>query len=98
MAQTPQRYRPSVEPDAPSCEPADAAAIQALQRGAATADQQKRALIWIIERAAGTYQTSYRKGDREAERETTFAEGRRFVGNLIVGVTKLKLGQLRREP
>lgn len=98
MTQTPQRYRPSDQPEAPSCEPADAGAIQALARGSATAEQQKRALTWIIEKGAATYATSYRKGGPEGDRETVFAEGRRFVGNLIVGVLKLRLGQLRREP
>ena len=97
MARIPQRYRPQDQPEAPVCEPADAAAIQALSRGNANSDQQKRALGWIIERAAGTYATSYRAGGPEAERATSFAEGKRFVGNLIVGVLKLKLGELRRE-
>lgn len=97
MAQTPSRYRPNDEPQAPSCEPADAAAIQALHRGSASTEQQKRALTWIIEKGAATYATSYRKGGPEGDRETVFAEGRRFVGNLIVGVLKLKLGQPRRE-
>lgn len=97
MATNPEKYRPNLTPEAPTCEPADAAAIQALQRGNATTEQQKRALTWIIEKAATTYETSYRKGGPEGDRETVFAEGRRFVGNLIVGALKLKLGQLRRE-
>jgi len=98
MAQTPVLYRPKDAPEAPTCDPADAAAIQALHRGSATADQQKRALTWIIEKGAATYATSYRRGGPEGDRDTVFAEGRRFVGNLIVGVLKLKLGQPRRQP
>ena len=98
MAQTPQKYRAQDQIEPPTCEPADAGAIQAMARGTATGEQQKRALAWIIERAAATYETSYRKGGPEGDRETVFAEGRRFVGNLIVGVVKLKLGQPRREP
>lgn len=97
MASTPSAYRPLETPQAPECAPADAAALQALQRGNATPEQQKRALVWVIENAAATYQTSYRRGGPEADRETAFSEGRRFVGNLIVGALKLKLGQLRRE-
>lgn len=98
MATTPQKYRPTDAPALPSCDPADAAALQALARGNATTIQQKRAITWIIETAAATYGTSYRKGGPEGDRETVFAEGRRFVGNLIVGALKLKLGQPRREP
>jgi len=81
----------------PAYEDADAIAIQALERGNANMDQQKRALAWIIEKAAGTYEMSYRPGAGEGDRDTVFAEGRRFVGNQIVKMTKLKVGQLRRE-
>jgi hypothetical protein len=62
-------------------EPADASAIQALQRGEADAAQQKRALDWIIKTAAGTYNVSFQPGVPDA---TAFAEGRRFVGIEIV--------------
>lgn len=89
-------YRPAPTPTPPSCEPADAAAIQALNRGNATPEQQKRGIAWIIEKASGTYDTSYREGAVDAERATIFAEGRRFVGNLIIGVIKVKLGQQTR--
>ena len=81
----------------PGYEDADVAAIQALSRGTANMEQQKRALTWIIERAAGTYDMSYRPGGPEGERDTVFAEGRRFVGNQLVKMTKLKIGQSRRE-
>jgi len=80
----------------PAYENADVAAIQALARGAATADQQKRALAWVIEQAADTYGMSYRPGGVEGDRDTVFAEGRRFVGNQVVKLTKLKMGQLER--
>ena len=81
----------------PGYEDADVAAIQALSRGTANMEQQKRALAWIIERAAGTYDMSYRPGGVDGERDTVFAEGRRFVGNQLVKMTKLKMGQTRRE-
>lgn len=74
---------------------ADAAAIQALAVGEATADQQKRALDWIIQQAAGTYETSFRPGGADGERETCFAEGRRFVGNQIVKLIKISLYAMR---
>lgn len=80
----------------PSYEEADVVAIQALARGTANLEQQRRALTWIIERAAGTYEMSYRPGGEDGARDTVFAEGRRFVGNQVVKMTKLKVGQLGR--
>jgi len=62
-------------------DPADATAMQALQRGEADPTQQKRALDWIIKVAAGTYNTSFHPGQADA---TAFSEGRRFVGTEIV--------------
>lgn len=73
---------------------ADAGAIQALARGDAPPDAQKRALRWIIENAAGTYEQSYRPG-QEGERDTAFAEGRRHVGLNIVKLLKLNLQAMR---
>lgn len=81
----------------PEYDDADAAALQALARGTANADQQKRALAWVIERAAATYEMTYRPGGPDGDRDTAFAEGRRFVGNQVVKMVKLKIGQLRRE-
>lgn len=75
---------------------ADVSAIQALERGEATPDQQKRALNWIIVHAAKTYDQSYRPGT-EGQRDTDFAEGKRYVGNEIVKMLKLEPGKLRRE-
>ncbi len=62
-------------------------AIHALARGEADPHQQKLALDWIIERACATYDQSYRP---ESERETVFAEGRRFVGLQVVKLTNFK--------
>ena len=70
----------------PEYEAADVSAIQQLERGEADAAMQKRALAWIIDNAAKTYDLSYRPGDPH---ETTFAEGRRFVGSLIIKMLKL---------
>ena len=74
---------------------ADASAIQAMQRGDATPEQQQRALRWIIENACGTYDMSYHPGE-EGKRDTDFAEGKRFVGSQIVKMLKLNLSLLRR--
>lgn len=63
---------------------AEVQALRALQRGTASAEQQERALAYII-RAAGTHDQSYRPGDSEA---TAFAEGKRFVGTTLVWMLK----------
>lgn len=63
-------------------------AIKALAVGNASSDQQQRALKWIVEAAAATYDMSYRPGE-DGRRDTDFHEGRRFVGNQIVKQLKL---------
>lgn len=73
---------------------ADAASLQALQFGRATAEQQKRALDWIVKAAAGAYDMSYRPGAEDGRRDTDFAEGRRFVGLQIVKLLGLNLTAL----
>lgn len=96
----PQQRRP-VRPEArPAWLPAnyklaDATALQALAAGTADATQQKRALTWIVNEAAGTYDLSYRPGEG-GDRETAFAEGRRFVGSQIVKMLKISVAALRR--
>lgn len=83
----------------PRWEKADAAALQALQFGRATEDQQKRALRWVVELASGTYDVSFRPGGEDGRRETDFAEGRRFVGLQIVKLLGLNLSAIpNREP
>ena len=79
----------------PPYELADVTALQALSRGEADKHQQERALKWIIEQACGTYQMSFRPGP-DGERDTVFAEGRRFVGLIIVEKLKLIVANLRR--
>lgn len=69
----------------------DATALQALQRGEANADQQKRALDWIIEVGASTYQPTFHPGEPDA---SAFAEGRRFVGMQIVKLLKINTNVL----
>lgn len=58
----------------------DIVAVQALARGEADASQQKRALDWFINTAAETYTQSFRSDADGGDRETAFAEGRRYVG------------------
>lgn len=76
--------------DPPEYELADAQAIQALVRGEADAGQQQRALNWIINRAAGTYDADYRQDGRDH----AFVSGRRFVGLQVVKLLKLNTGVL----
>lgn len=67
---------------------ADIASMQAISRGDANEDQQRRALAFIIERICATYDLSYRPGDAGA---MTFAEGKRFVGLQLVALIKTNL-------
>ena len=71
----------------PAYEPADVGAIKALAAGVANDFQQKRALRWIIETVCGTYDLSFRP---QSERESCFAEGRRFVGLTLVKALHLQ--------
>ena len=74
------------KPVSPAIAPAewsehDAYAIKALVTGTANEGQQKRAINWIISAAAKTYDVSF---SPVSDRETSFAEGRRFVGLQVV--------------
>jgi hypothetical protein len=90
MARAPTKPR---EPWHPAeWEVADAGAIQALHRGDASPEQQKRALEWIIHRAASTYEASFYPANA---RVTDFMEGRRSVGNQVIKLLKLNLGAFR---
>lgn len=82
---------PQITP--PDYEPADIGAIQALARGDASPEAQRRALDWIINAAAATYDQSFHPDNAQL---TSFAEGRRFVGNQIVKLTKLDLSKLKK--
>lgn len=62
-------------------------ALQALERGDATAAQQKAAINFIISDVAGAYTPQFRKDARE----TDFGLGRAFVGQQIVGFLKINL-------
>ena len=89
---------PEWEPWKPAAwEIPDAGAIQALQRGDATPDQQKRALTFIVNVLAGTYDGSFRPGP-DGERVTAFAEGKRHVGLQIVKLANLSLSAFKKAP
>lgn len=70
-------------------------AFQALVRGDASPDMQQRAVKWLIG-AAGTYDLSYRPGPG-GDRDTVFAEGKRFMGQQVVKLINLDLAKLKRD-
>lgn len=71
----------------------DALAIRSLTTGTANESQQKRALAWIINAAARTYDMSYRTNDRD----TCFAEGKRSVGLQLVHIINLPMDVLEKK-
>lgn len=75
-------------------EPADAAAVQALAAGKANEGQQRRALDWIIHKAAMTYDEPF---DPANARVTDYVLGRRSVGLQLVKLINVKLGALQKE-
>ena len=77
----------------PEVDPADAAALQSLQKGAASAEQQKRALQCIIHKLCATYDFAYRPGP-DGERDTILALGRQFVGQQIIALLNAKISVL----
>ena len=58
-------------------------AIKALGRGVADPDQQIIAVSAIVDLLAGTYDLSYRPDGQGGERDTAFAEGKRWVGLML---------------
>lgn len=67
----------------------DVEAVKALANGEATPEQQKLVLDWIVNMAAGTYELSFRSDQDGGDRETAFAEGRRFVGMQVVKLVNM---------
>lgn len=61
-------------------------AVKALAAGNANEGQQQRALDWIVRTLCGTYDLTYRP---DSERDSVFAEGKRFVGLQLVKQMKL---------
>jgi hypothetical protein len=83
------------EPPAPylpaTYDVADIAAIQACCVGEATPQQQKRAMDWIMYKAANMNDLEYRTDGRDH----AFASGRRYVGMQIYKLTTLNKGAFR---
>lgn len=79
----------------PAWEMADAYALQALQRGEAEPEQQRRALKFIGEKLCGLYDLEFRPGS--TSRATDFAGGKRFVGLQLVKLLNVDLAKMRQE-
>lgn len=84
--------KPSAAHMPASWEPADVRAIQSLAAGEATPEMQRRALDFMINKVCQTYDLSYRP---ESDRETTFAEGRRFTGLQLVKLLNINLAAIK---
>ena len=76
----------------PLWEDADAYAIQALERGEANPEQQKRALRWIVEEACQTYGFSMTP---DIDRLSAIFDGRRFSGLQIVKLIKINMSKVK---
>jgi len=70
-----------------------AQALQAVQAGVATPDQQRTALRWIIEGACGHNDWAYRPG---SERDTAMFLGRQFVAKQIIKLCNINVSLLKR--
>lgn len=70
----------------------DASAIQALERGDATPDQQKRALNWIIFHACQTYDFCT---NPESDRLSAIFDGRRYAGLQIIKILKINISKMK---
>jgi len=71
----------------PEWKNADVAAIQALVKGKANREQQKRALAFIVYHISDVNNQEYRTNDRDH----AFASGRRFVGLQINKMISINL-------
>lgn len=69
----------------------DVAALKAVAAGNASPAQQKRALLWIVHRAAMTYDETFVQGRTDT---THFLTGRRNVGLQIMKLVNVPIGEL----
>jgi len=72
----------------------DIRAVQAVAAGTASATEQKRALDWIVNAAAQTYDEPFVPGQDDVR---AYLLGRRSVGLAIVKIIKLKPELFRAE-
>lgn len=99
MSEQPKQLKPSSKVKAPSAwdpapwEDRHVFAIQGLQAGTASPDQQKAALKWIIEGACGHNDWAYRPS---SERDTAMFLGRQFVAKQLIKLLNLNTSMLKR--
>lgn len=67
-----------------------------MARSEAEPHQQKIVLDFIINKLTGYYDLSYRPDGMGGQRDTDFAEGKRFVGQQLVKLIKINLTKLKR--
>jgi hypothetical protein len=72
----------------------DVAAMKALQRGDASAEQQRHALKFIVERVCGTYEEQFCPGE-DGRRATDYALGKRRVGLQLVSLLAADIKKFR---
>ena len=70
----------------------DALALQALEKGEASPEQQVRALRHILEEICKVYYLSY---DYKSDRHTAFREGRRAVALEIISILRTNTEALK---
>lgn len=70
------------------------AALQAVARGNATADQQQRAMVFIVEQCGWAYEDTWCPGV-DGDRNSAFAQGRRRVGTMLVSFLNTNLDNFR---
>lgn len=75
----------------PLYERSHVAAFQALAHGTAEPQQQKIAMAYLLGTLCRVQDISYRP---DSDRETVFAEGRRFVGQQIMKLFQLNTGNI----
>lgn len=76
---------------------ADIYALQALAKGKASEGQQIRALEAIMDRICRRRRMSFFPGGHEGDRATIFAEGKRFVGDQLERLLKMRPERSNRE-
>jgi hypothetical protein len=69
--------------------------MQAVARGDADPDQQRRVLAWILLNACEVDEPSYCPGGEEGRRDTDHHEGRRWVGFQIRKLMNVALSSLK---
>lgn len=81
----------------PKYELADVSALQALQRGEASPDQQQRALNFITYQIAALREDKFFPGGIEGQRATDFALGKEFVARRIAYFLSINTGAFTKD-